>query len=421
MQHLSKADKLATGLRSLPETRGAFAAAQAAWRFYSNEDVTLPKLIEPIIRNAREAVASDCEQFVLAVHDWSGLNYGQHESKQDRILTYADKQLGYDLQTVLMLEDKSGRPIGPVYQGLRASDGVHSSRSEELLAVRTHLDELSLTIQHVEGMNWGKQLVHIVDAEADSVMHLRRFNSKGFAFLIRGGLARRVIFEGRDVLLKQVLESLEEQQKYHYSRKIEYKGKVADQYIAEASVVLHRLAKLHRTKLGKRYRRYVKGKPLPVRLVVSQVRDSEGNILAIWLLWTNLVGVSADTIALWYYWRWRVESYFKLLKSAGQQLEQWQQESAQTVAKRLLVAAQACMVVWALARSNAPEAESARRFLVRLSGRLMKRNKPFTEPALLAGMWVLLAMLDTLEHYSIEEIKQMAGFILPSLNRHDSG
>ena len=52
-------------------------------------------------------------------------------------------------------------------------------------------------------------------------------------------------------------------------------------------------------------------------------------MLARWLLWSNVPArVPASTLALWYYWRWQVESYFKLLKSAGQQVEHWQQEDA---------------------------------------------------------------------------------------------
>jgi hypothetical protein len=38
-----------------------------------------------------------------------------------------------------------------------------------------------------------------------------------------------------------------------------------------------------------------------------------------WLLLTNLgQEASAEMIAEWYYWRWIIESYFKLCKSAGQ-------------------------------------------------------------------------------------------------------
>lgn len=111
---------------------------------------------------------------------------------------------------------------------------------------------------------------------------------------------------------------------------------------------------------------------------------------------------------MWYYWRWRIESYFKLLKSAGQQLEQWQQDDAQTIAKRLLVASMACVIVWQLMRADTPEAAEVRQLPVRLSGRQMKRTQPFTAPALLAGMWVLLSVLYVLEHYQLNDLRHIA-------------
>ena len=46
---MTTTSELAAGLRALPETKGSFAAAQAAWRFYRNPRVTLPKLMQPII------------------------------------------------------------------------------------------------------------------------------------------------------------------------------------------------------------------------------------------------------------------------------------------------------------------------------------------------------------------------------------
>jgi hypothetical protein len=418
MQHLAVTDEIAAGLRALPETTGSFAAAQAAWRFYQNEKITLPKLMTPIIEQAREAVANNCDQFVLVAHDWSGINYSRHDSKTDRIRLNID-QWGYDLQVALLVSDHNGTPLAPAYLGVKGNDGVHSTRSAQPLAKRTQLDEVGLTMQHVQGLKLNKQLVHIIDAEANSVLHLRRFDSKKFAFIVRSNLSRRVLFEGRDVLLTEVLTKIGNS--YRYCGQVDYKGHKVDQYVTETTVTLHREAKLQRQKNGQPYRRYVKGKALTLRLVLSQVRDEEGKELSTWLLWTNLAEIKAETIAQWYYWRWRIESYFKLLKSAGHHIEQWQQENAAAMARRLLIAAQACLIVWHLARSQAKEAEPARRLLVRLSGRLIKRTKTFTEPALLAGMWVLLAMLDALEHYTVEELRQMAHFILPWRNKMESG
>ena len=117
--------------------------------------------------------------------------------------------------------------------------------------------------------------------------------------------------------------------------------------------------------------------------------------------------VSAATLALWYYWRWSIESYFKLLKTAGLNLEQWQQETAIAIARRMLVASMACVFIWKLAHDERPEAAPVKKLLIRLSGRQMKHGKIFTYNALLAGLWNLLSMSDLLEMHDIYEIKKI--------------
>ena len=56
--------------------------------------------------------------------------------------------------------------------------------------------------------------------------------------------------------------------------------------------------------------------------------------------------------------------------------------------------------------------------LVRLSGRQMKRGpkaRPFTEPALLAGLGVFLSMLDCLRRYTVDELIRLSEAALPGL------
>ena len=120
--------------------------------------------------------------------------------------------------------------------------------------------------------------------------------------------------------------------------------------------------------------------------------------MAQWTLLTNvsIKRVDADQVARWYYWRWRIESYFKLLKSHGQELEHWQQESGEAITRRLLVAAMACVVIWQLERDQSQEAEATKAILIRLSGRSMKHKRPHTAPALLAGYLALLSVTDLL-------------------------
>ena len=52
-------------------------------------------------------------------------------------------------------------------------------------------------------------------------------------------------------------------------------------------------------------------------------------------------------------------------------------------------------------------------FLVRLSGRQMKRTRPVTTPALLAGLNHLLTMLDVLEHYTPTQLQNFAATAVP--------
>jgi hypothetical protein len=160
-----------------------------------------------------------------------------------------------------------------------------------------------------------------------------------------------------------------------------YHGKSVIQEVAQAEVVLHRPHKIYVD--GKQ--KEIRGEPLPMRLVMTRLLDEDGYIVAQWTLLTNLLNdeVSSYQIALWYYWRWLIETYFKLLKSHGQELEQWQQESGLAIARRILVASMACVIVWSLQRDDSPEAKQAKKILIRLSGRQMKHGVESTAPALL--------------------------------------
>jgi hypothetical protein len=86
--------------------------------------------------------------------------------------------------------------------------------------------------------------------------------------------------------------------------------------------------------------------------------------------------------------------------------------------KRLLIASMACVIVWHLARDQSPAAGELRQILIQLSGRQIKRgkNKPnFTEPALLAGLGILLPMLALLQQYRPEQLADIVSAALPKL------
>lgn len=413
-EHLHSGEKVAAGQRALPtESAQAFAATQAAWRFYANDAVTLPILAEPLKAYAEEALSESKAKYALAVHDWSHLKYSTHESKTDRKLLSNKRELGYLLQTALLVDSITGTPIAPLVQSVTFADGQHTTLSESVEPEESVLDGLTTAMKAVEQIQLDALMVHIVDREADSVWHFRHWGQEGLRFVVRADDQRIVRHDGVERKLPEVASLLGPEMKF--SRIVEYKGHKAWQYVAETTVILERPAVTHRVIDGVRERQRIPGQPLALRLVVSEVRDESGQVLSLWLLLTNVTGVPASEIALWYYWRWSIESYFKLLKSAGHQVEQWQQESAAAIAKRLLVTAMACVVVWQTARSTEPEAAEFRQVLVKLSGRQMKHKCQFTEPAMLAGLNILLPMLNLLEHYDLQHIKELTSSCLPGV------
>ena len=120
---------------------------------------------------------------------------------------------------------------------------------------------------------------------------------------------------------------------------------------------------------------------------------------------------------LQYRWRsgWRIESFFKLLKSGGQQVEAWQQTSGPAILRRLLIASMACVLAWNLERDTSPQGQQMQQVLIRLSGRQIKRSRPVTASALLAGLFVLLPMLELLQEYDgdLSQLLNLAQTTLP--------
>jgi hypothetical protein len=401
-EHLQISQSVAAGLNALPGTATSFASTQAAWRFYRNENVSLPALVQPLIGQGRAALQTAGAEYALVMHDWSHLNYDRHSRKADRCGLAREHRQGYELQSALLVSDRDGAPLAPLYQNLQSAAGLHTTRGPDVLPATTHLDELRARWAHLDQLELGRPLVHIVDREGDSIGHYRQW--QGNSFLVRAKGGQRVAWAGQSVLLSGVAREL--QSRLIFCREVAWHGQATRQYVGETDVVLTRPTRQKR--LGQKPRTEA-GEPVALRLIVSEVRGENGRVLAQWLLLSNVPAmVDAGRLALWYYWRWRIESFFKLLKGAGQQVEHWQQASAAAVARRLLVVSAALVLVWQLERAQSPAAAELRTVLVRLSGRQLKRGRGWTTPALLEGVWVLLAMLDMLEHYDLTRLRKLA-------------
>jgi len=403
---------LAAGVASLPGVGSAFAATQAAWRFLNNDRVSLSALVEPLRDVGRNYVQNTQAAFVLLVHDWCKLGFGHAADKRDLVQLTHDTDIGYELTTSLLVSAADGRPLAPMEMHLKTAKGVLSTR-EPPPRKHPHLEQVWPTMKAAQDWGLAKPIVHVIDREADSVDHYRRWDSHGEKYLIRAD-NRRVKWNGEACLLNDIARKLWRRNELQCVGKAQYLGREALLWVAETEVTLYRPAK--KNVGGRRFARA--GKPLTMRFISVQLRDEQGRLLASWMLLSNVPFAWATTelLARCYYWRWRIESFFKLLKSHGQQLERWQQETGPAIARRLLIASMACVVVWQLQADSSPQAREFKSILVRLSGRQMKWGCPYTAPALLAGLWTLLSMLSLLDHYNLRDLKHFATSCVPLLN-----
>jgi hypothetical protein len=265
-------------------------------------------------------------------------------------------------------------------------------------------------MQYVHNLGFGAAVVHVIDREADSVNHWRQWSADGRRALVRAD-DRKVLCAGQETTLRAVAERLRRDGGFHDAGAALYHGRKARLFVAEAAVVLHRAGK--RNQGTKKVE--IPGPPLPLRLVVTEVRDLKGRVRARWLLLTNVPGEWADaaTIARWYYFRWRIESLHKLLKSAGWQLESWLQRNGERLLIKLLVGFGACVSIWALERRHDAESEAFQQLLMQLSGRQTKRDRAITTSGLLAGLWVLQGALGPLARHGPEKLNAMLENHLP--------
>jgi hypothetical protein len=414
-EHMSSSNRNAAGPSLLPGNAKAIAATQAAWRFFNNERVGLTALVEPLRHAGREACQQSPSAFVLLVHDWSKIDYKGHTSKKDlRQLTHKD-DIGYDMTTALLVDAHDGMPLAPMQTHLKTADCVHSTAAEPVHEYCHHLDQLEPTMREASDWQLGRTVVHVIDREADSLGHFRDWNKAGYRFLVRCD-ERRVLWNGKPWLISEIANHFDCEELFEDIGEALHHGKVVRQEVAEAEVTLNRP---HKTRIdGKQHE--VAGLPLKLRLVVTRLLDSQGNVVAHWTLLCNVWQneASARWVAFWYYWRWRIESFFKLLKSHGQEMEHWQQESGEAIARRILVAAMACVFVWALERDDSAEAAETKAILIRLSGRSMKHGTTSTAPALLAGFMILLSLNDLLSHTDVDvsKLQRIATTALPFKN-----
>jgi len=401
--------------RGNPDT-SPFTATQAVYRFLNNDRITLDTLAQPLREAGVAAIMRTNSSVALVIHDWSKVKCGNHISKKDMVQRSHEHDNGYELSMMLLVNGDDGRPVAPLETGLLTANGLLSTYPDA--TDEPHIDQVLTGMNRCKEYGINKTLVHIIDREVDSVYHYRLWDEKKHLYLVRGD-DRTVRHRGKHVKLSEIASKCLKRGKFTDTGRVKYKKKHAICSVCEESVVLDRPARVRID--GRRCTK--EGKAITLRFVMTHLRDEEtGETLAMWYLMTNVPKKDATTatISQWYYWRWRIENYFKLLKGHGFEVDHWQQETGLAIARRLLVSSMACVAVWELMERDDDEANRMKDLLIQMSGRQMKRGVRYTAPALLAGMFVLLPILTLLDDemggMSITDLRQLARRTIPLLN-----
>ncbi len=389
--------------------KNSFATTQAVWRFLNNDKISFKQLNEPIQKLACDQIKTSLHRYALVIHDWSQIQYVTHRNKTQKLQRTHQYDSGYELQTSLLVDAASGLPVAPLAQTLSSASGCYSTFNEQQTERKTHLDSLSEQIQKVEQFPLEKTCVHIIDREGDSIAHLRELSSHGFQWLIRAKEGNRIEHQGEICKVGEVAERIEIQQ----VKPISYKGNQHMLYVGETNVRLTRAAKSNKKdSLGQRVAPQ-KGAAIEARLIIAVVKDINEKTVARWSLISNVsTEITAVELTTWYYWRWSIECYFKLLKQAGHDIESWLQTTPEAILRRLLISCMACVLTWRVQRCTDEQNQKVRAFLTRLSGRQQKRGKIESAPAILAGLSILLNTLQLLSEYSIDELNEIATIAL---------
>jgi hypothetical protein len=405
------ATRAAHGIKMGIDSTKAASQAQAMYRFLNNDSVKPSTLIEPLQQAAREACNESRSPFVLIMHDWCKIDFKNHKSKKDLLQVTHEHDIGYDLTASIAVEAVGGGILAPVSMHLRTSNRLLSTGKKPPKRSANHLNQILPTMDEIEQLELGRRPVHIIDREADSLGHFRDWDPQEHLYLVRCD-DRRVEHQGASVLLSEINESLDHDVAFRAAGKALYHGKKVRREVAEVAVVLKGR---HKTRINGKQKDFV-GEAIPLRAVFVRLVDKDGYIVAEWMLLTNVPvsEVDAATIGLWYYFRWRIESFFKLLKSAGHELEYWQQTTGKAILCRILIASMACVYVWQLQRDKSEAAELLRQKLMKLSGRQTKHGVRSTPTALLAGWYTMMAMLSLLEsEASLDELRNLAKSFAP--------
>lgn len=388
-----------------PVDRTPESFTRGAYRFFDHDQVQLPALQRPIEQALEQLVPVGSRAYVA--HDVSVLNYSGHQRKEDLIPVGNDRTFGYELYQALVISPE-GKPLGAAVTELNHAQGLLSSTSAQVLPFRDHLEQTERAVDAVEKMLPGRTLVHLCDREFDDLA-LHRHLAKRKSVIRCQHLNRRVTVRGEKRSLQSQIQRVRLAQVGEVVRRDGDQPKTYQLWVGETKVCFGEPALRG---VAKKKRKPQKGVSLRVRVIVSELRHPTDKTLR-WVLLTNLTDSAQDVVGA-YILRWKVERIFWLEK-LGFRLEDWHQESAERVGRRLLLVQLAAMAVYQLMNQTDPASVELVQRLALLGGWSGRAKTPIGPTVLMRGVMIFIAAVQLCQLVDKRELFRMARSLEPLL------
>ena len=177
-------------------------------RFLNHAEIPFHALIEPAQDAVRSELARRPGRFVLVVHDRCMFNFNRHTSKRDPLRPSHDTDLGYGHGAPHGRGCRRRPPAGAdgVPPPHRRGHAFHPTGRGDPPA--GHVNELDEAMAAAAGWGLGHTPVHVIDREAASVGHYRRWHAAGYRFVVRADCQRVALHEDRECKLSEVAAGL---------------------------------------------------------------------------------------------------------------------------------------------------------------------------------------------------------------------
>jgi hypothetical protein len=395
---------------------GSWADTKGAYRFFQNKNVDYQQVIQ---HHARQTVKrSKNEDVVLAIQDTTYFNYSAHpKTKNLGILSRFTGKYKKDIVTsglymhTTMAINHDGLPLGLLDQKITAREVLPKEKIE--LKKRSH--NIALPIEEKESIRWldsmrttaslfagqGKKVITIADREADIYDLFLLAEELDTHYLVRASHNRNINKTAiHSENSGEKLWDFLDKQKVMGTMKVKVPAKNKQpKRVAKCQIRIGQIRVLPpRSFKGEKSKRQ---ELIIYTVQVVEKSTPKGADKIDWVLHTNLPIKNYDDAiekVAWYCLRWRIEVYFKVIKS-GFNVERCRLETAERLVRYLaVISIVAWKVFWLTLISRTSPNKSASEFFNQYECKVLflifkQTSKPPEEPPFMKDVVVWIAQL----------------------------